>query len=386
MKNLSFLFCLVASITTFTGCDQTPKIEYIEVEALPVMDIFTAHDVAPYLEINSNKYETPSKWYATQSKELSASNPAKAIWNIKRAITLYPHASYYSQLITLLLGQNNYSELSECYELIQSMSEKKGGKQHGFSPLSEAELCDYVVYTYKGNGFYPFQLVSFMSSNQLNHKAFREKLTAYEPLQTQINTPEFKSFLASLLSDEEQQALEKSPELFQFLLSKCAVVQQINETKHSIAQFNFKNSDVLDMADNPLDYMCYNFFKERSESEHWCRIEPKEYVVLADSNMLLHYLVDTSMTGVTIDKRNIYHVLATFTAHGKPIDYLIAGKQCGDELYVFNYGNNTLNMEKFKRVWRFGNDYNRFDNEVTKEINAGTSSYTINPDGKFTKL
>ena len=386
MKNLSLLVCLVASITTFTGCDQTPKIEYIEVEALPVMDIFTAHDVAPYLEINSNKYETPSKWYATQSKELSASNPTKAIWNIKRAITLYPHASYYSQLITLLLGQNNYRELSECYELMQSMSEKKGGKQHGFSPLTEAELCDYVVYTYKGNGFYPFQLVSFMSSNQLNHKAFREKLTAYEPLQTQINTPEFKSFLASLLSDEEQKALEKSPELFQFLLSKCAVVQQINETKHSIAQFNFKNSDALDMADNPLDYMCYNFFKERSESEHWCRIEPKEYVVLADSNMLLHYVVDTSMTGVTIDKRNIYHVLATFTAQGKPIDYLIAGKQCGDELHVFNYSSNTLNIEKYKRVWRFGNDYKRYDNEVINEINAGTSSYTITPNGKFTKL
>lgn len=386
MRKFRLLICVMATLVIISSCNQPPKVEYIEVDALPVMDIYSAYRVNPYLEKHGKAHETQAKWYVGQAKQLKSTNPNKAIWNIKRAITLYPNARYYGLLAELLYVQNSFRELSDCYELIQNMSTEKGGKQHDFSPLSETDLCDYVVYSFKGSGYYPFQLYSFIESNGYDYKAFREKLSAYEALQTQVNSAEFKSFISSLLSEEELKNLEKSPEVFRFLLAKCNEVNQINESKHSIALFNFNNSTMMDESDNPLEYMCYNFLKERAEATHWCRIEPKDYVVLADSNILLHYVVDTSMTGVTLDRRNIYHVLATFTLQGKPIDYLIAGKQIGDELELFDYSNQTLTVNRYKRVWRFADDYSRYDNEVTNELNMGTVSYSLGTDAKFTRL
>lgn len=386
MKKPHLLLTILFASCFWLGCTQSPKVEYIEVEALPVSDIYTTYRVTAYLDKNGNSHENQAKWYVNRCKQLQNTNPTKAIWNIKRAITLYPNASYYRLLAELLYTQNSFKELSDCNELVQTMSTQKGGKQHDFYPLTESELCNYVVYTYKGSGYYPFNLVAFIEDNEYSHKSIREKLRTHEALQTQLTTQEFNSFLASLLSEDEQKALENSPETFRFLLSKCSLVQQISETKHTIPLFNFSNSNAMDMSENPLDFLSYNFFKERAEATHWCRIEPKAYVQLADSNILLHYVVDTSITGVTLDKRNIYHVLATYTTQGKPIDYLIAGKQCGDELHVFSFNNQTVSINQFKRVWRFGKDDYRFDNEVTNEFYVGTVHYRLGSNGQFTKF
>lgn len=386
MKTIIRIFQLFIFSSWFFGCNRSPKVEYIEVKAIPVMEIFVQHHVLDFLNKHGNKYENQADWYVKQGLMMKEENPTKAIWNIKRAITLYPCGNNYTALVSILKNRQNYMQLADVVRFIQKMSEDEIGRGHGFKSLNKEELLNYVVYYFQGYGAYPYDITQIIDANGFSYTEVREALATFKPLQPYINTPEFKSFNSGLYTEEEIKEMNKGPEVFQNLLRKFKPVNEISETRYSIPYFEYTSVMELEYEENIMEYNSYYLFKERAAPDFWCRIQTKSSILLADSNYLLHYVVDTSMLGVPIEKRQLYHVFATFNKLGKPIDYLIVGKQSPEQLVTFTCKELMITTETYKRVWKYGNDYLRNDNEVEKIYPLENKRYQISEKATFVPL
>src|SRR4051812_1180173 len=108
---LSFLAVL------FVSCGQVETV-IVELPALRSSTIYNDDSVYTYMKTFGDAHRQAAETYLKKGLELAGSNAKRAIYNIKRAITLYPTQAAYQQLGKLFSAERQYGEARRTYGML----------------------------------------------------------------------------------------------------------------------------------------------------------------------------------------------------------------------------------------------------------------------------
>ena len=125
--------------------------------------IYNADSVGNYIKTVGDKYKSIADNYLTKANEQEEINIKKAIWNLKRAITIHPNLDSYKKLGQLLLKDKQFNEAVNLFEFI---SWKKSEK------VDENWVDYYVFEAPSEETFLNLMVSSFLAYNSLPYDVF----------------------------------------------------------------------------------------------------------------------------------------------------------------------------------------------------------------------
>ncbi len=390
-----FLSCL--SLLVLLACETKVETVYKDVKALRASELYARDSVYAYM----NRYKDQNKDLATtyyeKFKKEESTNPEKAVYDLKRSISVQPRIEAYKELASLLgkLGRN--AEVYDLYSLFiyKLYLSNPGGNPiefFVFGPPDEDTYYEYLVAGILANSkLYNEDIYSARESG-FNVDKMKERLIADERIHMDRNSEEFKYMLLQFLSYEDLESIAQKPESFQdFLKSIRDTSQEFSIDKNKASEFNYERFNGIEEYDMGLvidnDAIDVFYLPEKKENKNgWVQFNLKHrYQPIQNVNVVI-YAVDTSETACPLEMRHIYHRLATYNDEGKLLDSKIISTQAGEDLMTADISGVQITTHLYKRSWKNPYKKTEFDNLLLNTQPLGSKKMVIGEDGSIREI
>ncbi len=372
-------YSLYFSILLFAfSCSSKKEVEIIEIETLRESQLYAFQNVQAYMLKHKTENEKIAKQYEAKYESALKENSQKALYYLKRAISLEPTLERYKQLGTFLIDLKKYDETLAVYELI--------GETH-YSDRTEDNSTDVYLFSEPDENLKYEQLVAHLLNDfqpymlKGRYQEWKDKLLSDKRISTDTSSVFYKK-LVYVLNDKEQKDLTFNG-VFHYIKDTNAVFEISQKT---VSDFEYMYMDMMDEAfKDQLDFTDYNsfLFEAKGKENYYGSFNFTHLHKISPSFIAIVYSVDTSATACPKDMRHIYHRLATYTPNGEIIDSKIVAWQAGEQLATMKYEHGTFSISEQKRTWKNVYDKWDFDNFILKTESIGSKTFQILPDGKI---
>ena len=386
-------FCVCISLLFFAFCKSKPEIEEIDIPALRVSSIYNFDSVNNFKMIHFEQYKYLADEYFSKGTNQEDINLKKAIWNVKRAITLFPNYETYIKLGELLMKDMQYQEAANLYEFIVFKRSRKQNEEwienYVFEAPNESLFTEYFVANFLANYFVDFQISYMCEEAGFKLYNIKERFLNDKRIVFDTASNDYKNMLLCFLNEEELENYANNPTNFvKFLDEIKSNTSQFEITIDQVSNFNYEDFNGRNWNEGlNLVSMQAMFLKEKTDNpNNSVTFNCLNKCYINDSVIVLHYSVDTSENACPKEMRHIYHVLATYSKGGNVIDYKVVAAQSGEFLSVFSFNNGIINCHEFKRTWK--EVYYKFDfnNELLRTDFVKEKGFKINEFGKFMEV
>jgi hypothetical protein len=385
---LKYIFIFPFFSIFFISCDESEK-EIIELPALRASSIYDNDSVYTYLQTYKEENKEIAWSYYQKGLDIKESNPKKAIYFIKRAITLHPGLEYYKELGALLLKEGMYREANMLYYLISMKGQVKKNNDwvsmYIFSEPDEDTFYEYILSEVLDNNYRYFDgyLLSKARDLTFDINNIKNRLLSDQRFKADTSSEFYKNMMLQFMSEDEIELFKKSEKAFHSLLLEIPESSGVFEiTENQVKEFKYDNS-YYDGEIRISDIYIY-FLKEKLDNpDKWFECNYNWKIQLNDSVTGIIYSIDTSATACPKEMRHIYYRLATYGKKGNIIDSKVVGLQSGEDLVTMKYHTDKFTLSEFKRQWKQAYNKNNFDNEIIKIEKVSDKFYSVKPNGEI---
>jgi hypothetical protein len=380
-------------ILFFTFCKSQSDNEEIDIPALRVSLIYDFDSVNNFKIVHAEQYKSLADEYLRKGSKQEEVNLKKAIWNVKRSITLFPKYESYIKLGSLLMKDKQYQEAANLYQFIVFKRSRNQNNEwvenYVFEAPNETLFTEYFIANFLANYYVDFQIrymceeAGFKLAN-IKERFFNDKRIVFD-----TSSNDYKNMLLCFLSEEDLENYAKDPSNFdKFLDDIKSNVSQFEINKDQVSNFNYEDFNGRNWDEGlNLVSMQAMFLKEKKDnSTNSVTYNCLNKCFLNDSVIVLHYSVDTSENACPKEMRHIYHVLSTYNKSGNLIDYKVVAAQSGEYLSIFSYNNGIVSINEFRRTWKEIYNKYEFNNELLKTDFVKEKGFKINEFGKFMEV
>lgn len=383
----SLIFCL-----SLISCNREPEKEVIEVPALRASSIYRHDSVYFYKEKFKDANKAIAESYYVKGLKLKETNPKKAIYNVKRSITLYPNAEAYRELGTLLSKNQMYREANQLYSFLVNKTylptTARPVEIYLFNQPDEVILHEYMMNSIlEKNSLDPYIVYQAKQVLGKDITDLRGNLEKDERFRYDKSSLTYKNIMLQLMDDEEIEKYKASPAFFAEFLSSIKDSSNFFEIgKSQVQEFRYPTEEEIFDGEGNLNIsdLFVHFLQEQQENpKSWYTYNFTHRMRLSDSVSAVIYAIDTSVAACPKDMRHIYHRLVTYGKNGKIIDSEIVAVQAGEILHTMKYNFGTFTVSEYQRTWAKPYYKNDFDNDVVRVEKSAEKDYRILPDGKI---
>ena len=387
---LTFLFV--------SACSEKKEQIVVELPALKASEIYNTEDVRKYVFQYGEQHQGIASSYREKAETVKDKDLKKAIYFLKRSITLQPLAESYEKLIGLLSENKNYSEAYEAYNILVNKAyyhqdDKTVIDEYVFTEPTEKILTDYVVMSILANNAVDYYALYNAGEKNIDKQKIREVLMADKRFNYDSSNIVHKNIMAQFWTDEEIEAYKRSLVNMHALLrsvqdtSAVFEINQKNVSQFMYDDFNGMNySDGYDGEELVLSDMFVYYLKEKQDyPNRWLQYNINHTFRPNASLEALVYAVDTSVTACPIEMREIYHRLVIYGTDGKIISDKVVACQSGDILQTVTFNKDHFEITEYKRTWRKPYSKRDFDNDIVKSELISKKAYHITEAGEITE-
>lgn len=386
MKNVFIVSILFALFS----CEDKVETKYFDVEALSASELYQSDSVFAYM----NRYKDQNKDLANAYKEKAkqhANNPEKAIYYLKRSISLLPTQERYKELAELLSAQRRYDEVGKLYYLLLyqhhvTTTDQKKEDLYLFGPPDEDMVYENLLNNFLHWNSINAEEVYLAEEMGFNPAVFKERLMEERRISINRNSPEFKNMLLQFLPFGHLDSIARQPETFRNFITS---IRDTNEHFHintkAVSDFNYElfkgGGDMMGVSQEAIDVF---YLKEKQENkDKWFEFNFNHYYKAFPSVNVIVYAIDTSATACPREMRHVYHRLVTYTNDGQILDSKVIAYQSAEDVVTAEVNKNNITTLAIKRSWKKPYDKWDFDNQVTGVKTAGSERYEIQEDGSI---
>ncbi len=385
---LTFLFV--------SACSEKKEQLIVELPALKASEIYNPEDVKKYIFQYGEQHQGIASSYREKAEAIKDKDLKKAIYFLKRSITLQPLAESYEKLIDLLSQNKNYSEAYEAYNVLVDkayyrVDDKTIIDEYVFTVPTEKILTDYIVMSILANNAVDYYALYNTGEKEIDKQKIREVLMADKRFNYDSANIVHKNIIAQFWTDEEIEAYKKSLVNMHALLrsvkdtSAAFEINQKNVSKFMYDDFNGINYSEFDENLVLSDMFVYYLKEKQDYPNRWLQYNINHTFRPNPSLEALVYAVDTSVTACPIEMREIYHRLVIYGADGKIISDKVVACQSGEVLQAVTFNKDHFEIAEYKRTWRKPYNKRDFDNEVVKSELIAKKAYQITETGEITE-
>jgi hypothetical protein len=389
----AILYTLIVSFVFF-ACTEEKERVLVEVPALKASDMYRSSEVREYIVKYADQHHEIASSYKEKATAIKDKDLKKAIYFLKRSITLEPTQESYKELIQLLSQDKNYSEALDAYsvfveEAYYDNANKEWTHEYIFSKPDEVTVTDYIIMSILANNSIDYYTLS-LAGEGVDKQKIRERLLADERFKYDTSTIDYKNIMVQFWTEEEIDAYKKSLVNLNALLNSVSdtlsvfEIDQKNVSKFNYDDFNGMNYSEDDDGSIVLTDMVVYYLKEKQDNPNeWIQYNINHSFHPHDSLKALVYAVDTSATACPMEMREIYHRLIVYDAKGKIVSDKIIACQSGENLQTVSYNKDHFEITEYKRNWKKPYKKHDFDNEIIKTDLLAKKSYMITASGEI---
>jgi hypothetical protein len=385
MKKHTIIF--VSIIYLLVACSDQKETKAVEVVALSASEIYQQDSVGKYIEQYKDINKDLAESYIQKATEIENVNLDKAIYFLKRGITLYPTLENYIALTKCLYKKENYKELIQVYELItypKYINESKN--EYLFGKPSEEVLYEYMIASILSeNSYMASEIIYQVHEFGYDASLFKEKLIAEARIKMDRKSDDFKEILLQFLSYEELAKYTRGKDVFEeFITSIPDTNSSFSVDAKMIQEFNYRyrGDGGEEMLGLSAVYVYYT--KEKQiDSNAWVNYNILRAFKLFPKVTVVEYSVDTSELACPKDMRHIYHRIVTYNDNVEIIDSKVIAYQSGEKLATVDFNTNSFKMIEYKRSFRKPYVKSDFDNDLLKTEKTSEATYQITKEGKI---
>lgn len=380
---------LFINIVFWAACSNNePEMEdIIPIRASLIYDFDT---VVNYIKTVGDKYKSIADNYLTKANEQEEINIKKAIWNLKRAITIYPNLDSYKKLGQLLLKDKQFNEAVNLFEFISWKKSEKVDNNwvdyYVFEAPSEETFLNLMISSFLAYNSLPYDVFDMASELNFSLPKLKDQFFENPLVVCDKESLTYKTLQLYFLTDEERESYGTNAENFTAMLKRINNTPQFQVDLNSVSDFDYANFNGMnfDYETPSLVHVENMFLKEsRDHKGEFSNYNFLNAFKLNDSITVLHYAIDSSETACPKDMRHIYHVLATYDNAVNIIDYKIVASQSAEITGEFSFDNGTVVCKEYKRNWKEKYNKTEFDNELLNTKIEKVNSFKISNQGKF---
>ncbi len=401
MKRKIYFVIFLFTLQGLISCKRPVTNIIIEVPVLRASYIYRTDSVDNYLGKYQAKNKEMSDAYFQKGLESENTNPDKAVFFIKRAITLYPCFKYYKELGSFNSKLGKYDEMHDVYTFIRN-DIPDGKKQNGQYHI-DAQLNPDIVYeclisnilSSKGGFVDDMEEDLEEDAKEMNIGILdlKDKVFSDPRLKLDSNSEDYQDLILNFFNAQQIRFYMAKPSTFNYFLSTIKDTTRVFEIdKNKVRDFDYRsfNGSTYRHEAGPENMLISEYFNhylpEKIKDTNWDGVYNYTHVIhLNDSILAIICAIDSSESACPADIRQIYHRLTTFTKHGRMIASTIVANQSGESLSTLQFTHNKYTITYFKRYWEKPYKKNDFDNYLTKTEQLDKKSFVINPRGEITK-
>ncbi len=362
--------------------------------ALRASSIERPDSVAWYIETYGDANQTLAKQYAEKSAALENEFSAKAIWNMKRAITLHPEKKYYRQLIALLMQTGQYEEAVRVSSILVRPAYKKdvNGKYSPYYIFDKPHVDDFynsMISSLASGDTYGFnESIYEAQSLDFDIKEIRSRLEKDPKFTLKPGTSEYDDYSLSFLSEGEIDTYCNDPRNFEKFIAKISTLQEpVSFSEREVTKFNYdafngRGSNSMDGI-SMTTVESYFLPERKTDPDNWIQYNMRGKKQLNEHVWIILYAVDTSAIACPREMRGIYINMMTYTSKGDYIDSKVIAWQAPYSAATVFLRGNEASITEYKRQWRKPFEKYDFDNDLVLTEPIGSKEYIINAEGKI---
>lgn len=381
------LFILPVLFVWFS-CEDKTETRYFDVEALSASELYNSDSVFAYMNRYKEKNKDLANAYMEKAKQ-HTNNPEKAIYYLKRSISLLPTQERYKELVALLSAQKRYDEVSKLYYLLLyehhvNSTDQKQEYLYLFGPPDEDMVYENLLNNFLRWNSINAEEVYLAEEMGFKPAVFKERLMEERRISINRNSPEFKNMLLQFLPYDHLDSIARQPETFRnFIASIRDTNEHFQINTQAVSDFNYElfkgEGDMMGINQQAIDVF---YLKEKQENKDaWFEFNFNHCYKAFPSVNVVVYAIDTSATACPREMRHVYHRLTTYTDNGNVIDSKVIAFQSAEDLVTAEVNKTSITTFPAKRSWK--KPYNKwdFDNRVTTIKTAEAQRYEIQEDG-----
>lgn len=382
---------LLITLVIMNACSEKKEQILVEVPALHASEIYQNHEVKKYVVKYGTEHHNIATSYLHKAHAIKDKDLKKAIYYLKRSITLEPTAESYTELAELLSLDKNYSEAYEAYDVLVRETyfvvDGQTKDEYVFSKPNENTIIEYIIMSILAhNGIDNYSL----SEAGVDKQKIRARLITDERFKYDTSNVVHKNIMTQFWTAEEVETYKNSPANLRALLKSVSDTSSVFEiNQKNVSQFrydDFNGMNYSEFYDGPIGLagMAVYYLKEKQENpDDWIQYNINHSFSSQEKLNILVYAVDTSATACPIEMREIYHRLVIYGIDGKILSDKIIAFQSGEHLQTVSYNNDHFEITEYKRNWKKPYKKRDFDNEITSTELLSKKSYTITTSGEI---
>jgi glutaredoxin-related protein len=368
-----------------------PETVLVEVESIRPISIYDAKTVYWYAKNHKNENAEIAESYLNKARLLEAVNLQKAIYNVKRAITLYPDAEHYKFLASLLNKAGQYNELVELYPLLASKwnfeTENGNEEVYIFGAPDEDTFYEYLAASFLDDKVLEGYILDGAEEQGFSKSSLKKRFLADSRINLVPETEAYKNVMLQFMTEEEIAEYTKSEANFRnFLASIKDTTAVFTIDEKSVQAFDYRNQEEDDDYDGTAgisDFYIHYLEEKQQHPDKWYDFNVNRKIQINDSVQAILYAIDTSETACPADMRHIYHRLVAYTKKGGIIQSKIVALQSGEALSTLHFSGISFTVTDHRRTWKKPYKKADFDNYVTKTESLDSKHYVITGDGQI---
>jgi|GEM_PF-1527374 hypothetical protein len=407
MKTIDKIFfnsLLGITILFLASCH--PKIETIVIEAptLQSSAIYNAGKVYDYINQYKDTNKEIAASYFNKGIELEKTNLPKAIYNIKRSITLQPTLDKYKKLLSFLIEGDNKDEAGEVYTLLihklTSQSPYRESNRYDREYLFEKPdmkfITNYMVYNinnYNTPWGNPGEQGELPDELQIQLSYLCKMALSDTRVKLDTASETYRNIMLQFLTSDKLAEYADDESVFRGFLSTITdTSSNFRIDKNSVQHFDYSDFNGSNYGNEmmygyPSQTELYaNYLQEKKGEYYYPSYNMEHRIKLGDTINAVIYSIDTSATACPKDMRHIYHRLVVYGKNHRIIATDIVANQSGDELATVEFRHNRYTVTHYKRYWEKPYVKGDFDNYLVKTEQLSTSEFEIHPDGTITRV
>lgn len=390
MKHFVYSFIILCVLS---ACSETKEQEFIEVPALKSSEIYRASDVKKYLmQYGSTHHAFASSYADKAAAAIKSKDYKKAVYFLKRSITLEPALQTYEKLIELLSETKNYSEATDAYKVLvdEAYYEVNGSYVHEyvFDKPTENTITDFVITTVLADNALDYNTLYYVDET-MDKQKIRARLIADPRFNYDTSNIAHKNIILQFWTADEIEMYKKSLTNLNALLNSVPdtaaafEISQKNVNRFRYEDFNGMNYSEMDEGGAILfnDMVVYYLKEKMDNPDAWLQYNVNHAFQPQPGLRAIVYAVDTSTTACPIEMREIYHRLIIYNAEGKMVSDKVIACHSGEVLQTVAFNKDHFEITAFKRSWKKPYDKRDFDNEINKTEEISKKTYSISPTG-----
>lgn len=374
------------------SCSTTPEQVIVELPALRASSIFRDDSVYAYMTNATDQQKQIAESYFKKGIEAKETNPKKAIYFLKRSITLHPTGDAYRELGKLLMSAKIYDEAYMLYGFLSRkayLAQKDTVVEKYLFGEPDTDIhYEYLLAFTMNSNYLDGYILHDMKNTGIDMEKIKKRLLSDPRFTYDTTSASFKNFMFQFLSDEEIKQLMNSEGNFRnFLASIKDTSLNFSIEENAVSVFNYDRYNGDYEAEGlfvPDLYMHY-LVEKKENPNGWFEYNSNHVIPISKDVTAVIYAIDTSETACPREMRHVYHRLVTYGKGGRIIDSKIVAWQSGEEMATFRYfGNgNYFVVTPYTRTWKKPYEKMDFDNYIISTEPGKQLSYTIDESGKI---